>query len=387
MRKLSGRINSTSCPRHCALTNKCSRLDKNVFHEGFADLQSKLEERYYTTTLVFAQDLCHTIHTGLNTDWKPPPPPQARLEPPDVSPTKQTFSDPRERRRLGKRILKAVQSQLEAALRIESDVTSKPYHDLQKELEGIIEAGLELSQSSITVSDGDRDGDGSEDVIMVDAPGEPEITVASVVNADDVEDEADDDNAIDTMDTAEATADDEGNIEVNTSSLERVNGVGSSNASVAEKEADSPTKGGVTLLVNGVKSSATPPETNGYVALPRPSQPGPPTPPQSNGSFGKETPDVLTEGGILWYLKPFEPQGLSIVEEQWAGRDAVRSLSEELTDIDDDELKGLGLDINGSTITATPVGGQAVADTVISVATKSRSSKVRKRARTSGRRR
>jgi NuA3 HAT complex component NTO1 len=39
-----------------------------------------------------------------------------------TSPSKNTFSDIRERRKLGKRILKAVQPQLEAALKIEAEI-------------------------------------------------------------------------------------------------------------------------------------------------------------------------------------------------------------------------------------------------------------------------
>ena len=38
-----------------------SRLDKNIFHVGLTDMQTKLDVRFYTTTLAFAHDLCNVI--------------------------------------------------------------------------------------------------------------------------------------------------------------------------------------------------------------------------------------------------------------------------------------------------------------------------------------
>jgi NuA3 HAT complex component NTO1 len=360
-------------------------LDKDVFKNGLAGLQAKLEERFYATTLPFWQDLCNVIHEGINTDIEPDPLTQHKYEPMDGPSMKKTYSDIRQRKALGKRILKTVQAQVEKALRMECDISSKPYDDLHKELLSMIEACFEIGQRSITAADGDGAGS-NQDVIMVDVPNGPEITVAGPVKD---EAKANGHTMNETNDMMEAAADlrDEGgNIEVKTSSLVQTNGLVSSSSSVAGHDADGTDKTHDVELPNGIKPSATPPSTNGYVALPRINPPAPPTPPQSNGSFGKEAPDILTEGGIPWYLKPFEPRGLSVVEEQWAGKDIVRGLSEDLTDIDDDELKGLGLDVNGGAIMAAPATN-LTADTIISAAAKSRASRVKKRASTSRRRR
>jgi NuA3 HAT complex component NTO1 len=361
-----------------------------VFQEGLATVQSKVDERFYTTTLSFLQDLCDVVHSGISKERAQAASNQPRFEVIDPSPTKQTYADVASRRRLGKRILKSIQPLLEISLRVESDVLGKSYDDLHKELEAMIEAGVELSQPSIIVSNGGNTAEPSEDVIMVDAPG-AQITVASGANGLLDENEVESGDA---MDTAEDGDQDEASIEVNTSSLAKANGIKSSKSSPAEDEEaaegaedDGGDNADALPRTNGIKASDTPPATNGYVSISRPSQPAPPTPPQSNGSFGKEPPaDVLTEGGIPWYLKGFDPRGLSIVAEQWAGREAVRSLSEELTDIDDDELKGLGLDVDGDTITASPVGTETATDTIISASGKSKASKVKKR-RASTRRR
>ena len=61
------------------------------------------------------------------------------------------------------------------------------------------------------------------------------------------------------------------------------------------------------------------------------------TPPSSSG--GDSRP--LLRGGIPWYMDPFDPVGTTIQEERWTGRELVRSMSEELSDMDEEELSGL----------------------------------------------
>jgi NuA3 HAT complex component NTO1 len=146
----------------------------------------------------------------------------------------------------------------------------------------------------------------------------------------------------------------------------------------------------------GAQQSDTPPATNGYIAAPPPSQSVPPTPPQSNGSLGARSTDSLSDGGVPWYLKTFEPQGTTVVESEWTPREPAGSLSEELTDMDDDELTGLGLDVEGdnaaaaaaaAAVAAPPEKDKALADAIITTAAKNRATRVRKRTRTSARRR
>jgi NuA3 HAT complex component NTO1 len=367
-----------------------TRLDKKVFEDGLTKLQSKLEDRFYTTTLHFAQDLCGVFHAGINNNPRPRSETHRKLESADGSPVKQSYAEPRDRKRLGKRILKSLQPQLEAALRAEANITNKPLDVMMKDLDRMLEASWELQQASITVSQAEIGGQGNEDVAMEDAPGQ-EITVASCDNNDeDGAQQAGEEN-VDAMDTGE---DDEpkaeSNIEVNTSGLE---------PSVEEESKEEEEHVGNAAsedvpMTNGITDLETPPATNGYVGVQRPNQPAPPTPPQSNGSLsgaGKEAADPLTDGGVPWYLKMFDPQGVSAVEPQWAGRNAVRSLSEDLSEIDDDELTGLGRDVDADTITASPNGGEVTADTIVSAAVKSsnngKSRAKSKRTRTSGRKR
>lgn len=49
----------------------------------------------------------------------------------------------------------------------------------------------------------------------------------------------------------------------------------------------------------------------------------------------------LAQGGIQWYMQPFDPVGTTIHEERWMGRDVLRGMSEELSEMDDDEMRDL----------------------------------------------
>jgi NuA3 HAT complex component NTO1 len=61
------------------------------------------------------------------------------------------------------------------------------------------------------------------------------------------------------------------------------------------------------------------------------------TPPRSE----KDLLAPLTHGGIAWYLEPFEPQGTTVYDERWSGREVLRGMSEELSELDDEVLNGL----------------------------------------------
>lgn len=274
--------------------------------------------------------------------------------------TKTDFSDHRDRKKLGKRILKAVQPQLEMALRLEAEANHRPFESLKLELETMIEGSLEYRPKAVT-AEADGEAEQSQDVIMVDSSAA--IIAVNEVNHDGVA--AGDGNEDVVMADADlqATSTD-GNIEVDTSTLETSIKAEDAQAttdaaSASNSEAMEAKPGG--SGTNDAQSADTPPATNGYVSVQPVAQPGPPTPPQSNGSLGRQPLDALTDGGVLWYLQEFALEGTSAAEEQWNGDNAARYQSEELTEIDDDELKGLGVEINES-ITASPANTAPVVD-------------------------
>ncbi|ORY63442.1 uncharacterized protein BCR38DRAFT_344909 [Pseudomassariella vexata] len=347
------------------IMEKALMLDKKLFQEGLLKLQTKVDERFYTTTLAFAHDLCEVIHVGINTEPKLPQETQPKFDSVVAPPPRIDYSDHRDRKRLGKRILKSLQPQLEAALRLESEINYKSLENLKQELEGMVEASLELRQNTIAATD---EAEESQDVIMVDS-STAEITVKNTADDDTAADIQEEQVDIAMADAGDEKPTNEGAIGVNTSDLEAKHNatvISPPNGSVVEHEQQAAEEKLEAPITNGTKSLDTPPATNGYLAAPpSSSQPAPPTPPQSNGSLGREQVHALTEGGIPWYLKAFEPEGTSALHEQWPGRDAVRSLSEELTELDEDELKGLGVDFNAENTAPPPsIADSADADAV-----------------------
>ena len=60
---------------------------------------------------------------------------------------------------------------------------------------------------------------------------------------------------------------------------------------------------------------------------------------QFRGALG-----FLGSGGIPWYQQNFNPEGTIVHEERWTGPEVLRGMSEELSEMDDEELQGLGLE-------------------------------------------
>lgn len=102
--------------------------------------------------------------------------------------------------------------------------------------------------------------------------------------------------------------------------------------------------------------------------------PGPLTPPDED----KDILPTLAHGGIPWYLEAFEPEGTTIHDERWPGREAMRGISEELSELDDDAVNGL-LD-NVTVLEAVTTA--AVEDTLtVPVVAQKKKAKARKRHR------
>lgn len=321
-----------------------------------------------------------------------------------MSPAKHnTYSETRDRKRLGKRILKSIQHLLQAAVRAEADITNKPVDTLLKELDGVVDASLETRQlAANTAVDEDDAAEENQDVPMPDAPEEGETIVAhrgasQAVDAEtdpdadaDAEADVDDIDLVktepkpdadgDAMDVDAGPADADASIEVLRSKAptEQPDYAGSASHTppdsaqppVAAQNPSHPES-----LPNGVPppdAGSPPPSVDGYSqpAPPRHASSGPLTPPQSNGSLGrgpKEPGDVLSEGGLPWYLakeNDLEVQGTSVVQEvvpppqQEAATTPPRMLSEELSEMDEETLKDLGIDVNDHTITASPVASE-----------------------------
>lgn len=312
---------------------------KKVFTSGLEVLQKRVQNRFYTTTMAFVQDLGNIFHTGIVTQPAPDPeePIAAELKRPVVL-------DIKERRRLAKRIIRAVQPQLHLAANAEADICAKPSESLISELDQLLEACVQFTGDTAR-SIGDTASQADVDVHMSNG--------LELTNGDTTHEEgklAESARTVDVeMQDVELAGEEEGNPSLTNGTTE----TGVTDTILAE--VDPNVSQASSDLLHGTKSNK-PSDRNGNTSISETANP--PTPPLSNGDAGTDRNDVLTQGGVPWYLKEFNPEGTSISQEKWNGRDAVARLSEDLSDMDDEALNGLGADVAGAhrhAIVAAPV--------------------------------
>lgn len=95
----------------------------------------------------------------------------------------------------------------------------------------------------------------------------------------------------------------------------------------------------------------------------------PPTPPLCD----HDTSASFDNGGLPWYVEEFDICGTTLHEERWTGRDVVRGMSEELSEIDDKDLQDMREDMAEN-------GAADEAQAQVKAATKSAAAKKRRRA-------
>lgn len=287
-------------------------MDKELFEKGLETLEKRVDDRYYATALPFAQDLGNVISAGILNAPKTAKTGAEDADEHSLS-SKNVFNDIRERRKLGKRILKASQPFLENALRIESEISNKVHETLVQELEGVIEGSLDVTQKT----DGGGHGATGEDTIMVDAP------LSSDAIRPNTNGTYDDEDAMDVTEDGKQLDGGQDNIDVKTT---------------PSQGRDKSGKG--RRQTRSARASESPPESDEFTSsIGGVEQGGPPTPPQSNGSFGKELVDPLTEGGLLWYLKGYGLKGTSVANgnNNQVNADADGTGSGEASDVDEAE--------------------------------------------------
>ena len=217
-------------------------------------------------------------------------------------------SEQKEMKKIVKRITKVLQPYFEDALRKESELAGRPYEKLP-DLETLLNEKLQrrpsiLSQAETVRQTTETDPtaveqaqeeavDGEEAAVLNQKPEEMQMAPTPDENA------ADAHHAHDEADEA-AIAIQLGQDALHVSSNQPQSAVTGSHA-----------------------------ETNG--------RPEPLTPPRSE----KNLLNPLGNGGVPWYFETFDVHGTTVYEERYTGREVLRDMSEELSELDDDELDGL----------------------------------------------
>lgn len=270
---------------------------KGTFAAGLLCIRKRLEERFYPSVASFSADLASlfTSEIGVGSAGD-----TAELQEQIAGRASGLSIEQREKRKLAKRIIKAIQPALEDAIRKESELNRKPFEKELKELDMILDHSVMSRRDSI-----DMEGDTEMDIAQPDAmEGVEETGDASEAPAE--------------LQLADGIAPDQ---EVAT---EEGNG--------EEPAAEEGTKPNINTTYH---RHPTPELTEEDQQLP------------------------LARGGIQWYMQPFDPVGTTIHEERWTGRDVMRGMSEELSELDEDELQDLVDDEADADPTKTAEAGKS----------------------------
>lgn len=334
------------------LTNP--RLDRGLFRTELLELRARVSRKEHTSVASFSNDVLRVIDSQFGNSAAT----LSELISLVSGRAEDMKQEDRDRRTLARRIVKAIVPLIEDAARKEAELTGRPYAQQIREMdeallsrrESVAESvetrvfeSVETKQEIDIASPGDGDGDG--DVVMNDVPT--------------------------------AILDKSLQLELDGDTQQ-----------IPEKADIKPE--GLRLEGELVTFDTPPASTNGFKheqqvngdSVPNQvQQVEPPTPPMSLEGHPQSSP---SEGGIPWYVAPFDPDGLTICEERWTGPEVLRELSEELSEMDEDELLELGPgddlaeDLDGASLEKGLDPASALAN---SVAKKKVSKRVSKRTR------
>lgn len=298
-----------------------NRLDgKGVFREGFADLEERLNRRSYTSVEAFSEKFGDVVKAALD----PPSTVDATEGQPHINGdflSKDLIADHKAKKILANRIVKAVKGPLEDAMRKESELLGRPHEKELRELERLLEASVRSRRDS---RNGSQLGDGGADPTQQRqsiSAGSSDANIANDFNqiASNLVGTEIDSTITSTSHREQATASKPARHkgyrqQPTPESIPPTNGTSGD---------DHTSNGNTDELVSHPIGKDTPPE--------------PVTPPLSSGGHSQP----LSHGGIPWYMECFDPVGTTVEEERWKGRELVRGMSEDLSDMDEEELSGL----------------------------------------------
>ncbi|KAK5257608.1 hypothetical protein LTR16_000115 [Cryomyces antarcticus] len=333
------------------ILTRAQKLDEKTgaFKAGFANIQRKLEERFYTSVSTFSTDFISVISSvvGLVASDAVEVHNQLNEVLPGTAAHSGLTTEQKELKRLAKRIIKAIQGPLEDATRKEAELSGKPFEKELRDLDAILENSMRSRRESLAAS-ALENGPEAVNREMLDRGKTP--------------------NSTESHPSKEEGSDDNGTkppvVKSGDSNLvaSQLNGWGK-NGDVHMTDADAAPDAKPRMvdettdeavihlqldshqtvaIPNGNISEGRSTESRGAASSHRSIQvtnSEPLTPPTSEKE--KDLQDLLAHGGIPWYLEPFDPIGTTIHDERWTGREVLRGMSEELSEIDDDTLQDL----------------------------------------------
>ena len=278
-----------------------------MFQAGFSRLEEQLSKRFFISVQIFIEDFGNIINAAPRSSSIENSA-EADTHQQNGDLTKDAPPDPKYRKALVTRIAKAVKPYFEDALRKESELCQRPFEQELANLEKILENGVQSRRDSLTESQHGGREDGSMQLRRSNRSHAPDEFQLNSTAEDD------------TMQSTHKVA----AIKTQASSEERS----------VKRQGPTPDS---STSANGVhnkrrKATSASSQSDKVNAVTEP-----PTPPMSLEGESQS----LSHGGIAWYMEPFDPVGTTIHEERWTGRELVRGMSEDLSDMDEEELSGL----------------------------------------------
>jgi NuA3 HAT complex component NTO1 len=272
--------------------------------EGFNRLQSRLDEKLYTSVQTFNEDLVAVLSAKI--DFIP----VASVEDAEQEMNKVAHStltvDQKETKKLVKRIIKGVQPHFEEAMRKEADLAGRPYEKFL-DLETLLEQNLQRRSSLLSADEN------AQPITEGNLTGEDPR-----VNGDELHEGLKKSDEVQFAPTPDE----------NVADQHAVHDEAADEAAIAAQ-----------LGQDAMRASNEKPQGDAIDTDHRSSndRAEPLTPPRSE----KNLLNPLVNGGIPWYLETFDIHGTTVHEERYTGREVLRAMSEELSELDDDELDGL----------------------------------------------
>lgn len=287
-----------------------------MFREGFSRLEENLSKRYYTSISAFSEDFGSVVNSALSAPSDEAAD-TAHTQDSGETLAKDSRIDHKTKKALVTRIIKAVKSPFEDALRKESELCQMPFEKELANLDRLLEKSVLSRRDSMA---GSQLG-----TVEIDA-----MHLRSSISS------ASSDGHLNSINKETAPAHgvrSGGNVDLDSGIITNGSADKRSNKRQRPTPDSVPSTNGMngdSRKTNGVRSASSQASKDNQTAEP-------PTPPLSSG--GDSQPSL--NGGIPWYMKPFDPVGTTVQEERWTGRELVRGMSEDLSDMDEEELSGL----------------------------------------------
>jgi NuA3 HAT complex component NTO1 len=330
MRDIVDKVYFPIVPLLWPILEKALSLDSsyNYFQSRLQPVQKRLEQRYYISVAVFTSDFGQAINDSVYTsDVEEPLKPVSEQLNAVVERAKHKDLQ-KDKISRAKRTLKAVTADLIEAAGREADLISKPREEFQNSVSLILEHALDPpanlpTRTTEAPSDVGADATGNRSSVNGDGHTGTELKI----------------NGIHTEDVAMRDIDDatpKNDLSLpNGTSISLTNGVLSLSR---EEHEEQPQTRSARETPNSNLPALSTGSSNRTASVHEPL-----TPPTGDNKESSSTFEGT--GGIPWYLEAFEPNGTTIHEPpEDVGKDnhaAIRSNSEELSDMDEDAVNGL----------------------------------------------